>query len=139
MSERKPKGMSWESFVEFQIREAQEAGKFDNLPGFGQPLPDIDDPDDEMWWVKKKARLENFSLLPPSLQIRLDVEKTLQAAYKLETEPQVREMIEALNQRIQRANFAITWGPSSSSMPLNVDCVVAEWRSRQGGGDQSGG
>jgi hypothetical protein len=35
-----PKKLShWESAVETQIREAQERGDFDNLPGKGQPLP----------------------------------------------------------------------------------------------------
>jgi len=34
---RKP-GESWQSFVERQIREAQEQGAFDNLPGHGKPL-----------------------------------------------------------------------------------------------------
>ena len=29
----------WESAVEKQIREAQERGDFDNLPGQGRPLP----------------------------------------------------------------------------------------------------
>jgi Domain of unknown function (DUF1992) len=29
----------WESAVEKQIREAQERGDFDNLPGLGKPLP----------------------------------------------------------------------------------------------------
>ncbi|MDQ6671885.1 MAG: DUF1992 domain-containing protein, partial [Chloroflexota bacterium] len=29
----------WESAVEQQIREAQERGDFDNLPGKGKPLP----------------------------------------------------------------------------------------------------
>ena len=30
----------WESAVERQIREAQERGEFDDLPGRGQPLPE---------------------------------------------------------------------------------------------------
>jgi DnaJ family protein C protein 28 len=29
----------WESAIEQQIREAQERGAFDRLPGLGQPLP----------------------------------------------------------------------------------------------------
>src|ERR1051325_4406897 len=29
----------WESAVEKQIREAEERGEFDNLPGKGKPLP----------------------------------------------------------------------------------------------------
>ena len=45
---------NWESPVERAIREAQERGEFDNLPGAGKPLrnlgsPDVEDPD---WWVK---------------------------------------------------------------------------------------
>jgi hypothetical protein len=62
MTERKPPAVSWESFVERQIREAQEAGEFDSLPGFGKPIPDIDEPYDENWWLKKKARQEKISL-----------------------------------------------------------------------------
>ena len=31
---------TWESSVERQIREAQERGDFDRLPGLGQPLPE---------------------------------------------------------------------------------------------------
>ena len=40
MTERKPPGVSWESWFEEQIRQAQEAGAFENLPGAGKPLPD---------------------------------------------------------------------------------------------------
>ena len=41
MTEQKPPGMSWESWIEQQIREAREAGLFDNLPGAGKPLPSL--------------------------------------------------------------------------------------------------
>ena len=39
MSERKPRGVSFESWVERQVREARERGAFDDLPGAGKPLP----------------------------------------------------------------------------------------------------
>jgi DnaJ family protein C protein 28 len=36
---RKPKDLpNWESWIDQQIREAQERGEFDDLPGKGQPL-----------------------------------------------------------------------------------------------------
>ncbi|MBL8926482.1 MAG: DUF1992 domain-containing protein, partial [Pseudonocardia sp.] len=38
-----------ETFVERQIRLAQERGEFDDLPGNGKPLPGLDGPDDENW------------------------------------------------------------------------------------------
>src|SRR5262245_22253312 len=67
MTERKPAGVSWESWVERQIREAMERGEFDDLPGVGQPLPNIDQPYDPMWWLKEKLRRENVSVrLRPS-------------------------------------------------------------------------
>jgi hypothetical protein len=33
----------WETLIERQIREAQDAGAFDDLPYQGQPLPELDD------------------------------------------------------------------------------------------------
>lgn len=36
--ERKPGPKNWESWIDQQIREAQEQGAFDDLPGKGQPL-----------------------------------------------------------------------------------------------------
>ncbi|HEX4965548.1 MAG TPA: DUF1992 domain-containing protein [Thermoanaerobaculia bacterium] len=44
--------------AENRIREAIEEGKFDNLEGTGKPLPDIDEPYDPDWWVKKWIRRE---------------------------------------------------------------------------------
>jgi len=43
MTERKPPGVSWESWFEEQIRQAQEGGAFENLPGAGKPLPDLEE------------------------------------------------------------------------------------------------
>jgi len=42
MTERKPPGVSWESWFDEQIRRAREDGAFDNLPGAGKPLPDLE-------------------------------------------------------------------------------------------------
>jgi DnaJ family protein C protein 28 len=37
-------GPDWETLIERKIREAMEAGQFDNLPYQGEPLPDDDNP-----------------------------------------------------------------------------------------------
>lgn len=42
--QRKPDNQSWESWIEDKIREAQNAGLFDDLPGAGKPLPDRRNP-----------------------------------------------------------------------------------------------
>ena len=38
MTERKPPGTSWETWIDAQIRVAREQGAFDNLPGAGKPI-----------------------------------------------------------------------------------------------------
>lgn len=42
-----------ESLVERQIREAIERGDFDELPGSGRPIPDLDAGYDPAWWAKR--------------------------------------------------------------------------------------
>ena len=132
MTERKPDGMSWETFVEHQIRRAQENGEFDELPGFGQPLAELDEPYDDNWWVKKKLRRENLSLLPPALQIQRDVEQTLQSIWQLEDAVEVRETLEALNARIRKALMPASWGPPSTMMPVDIDALLSQWHARRG-------
>ncbi|MGV9308285.1 DnaJ family domain-containing protein [Nonomuraea sp. NPDC003727] len=44
----------FETLIDRQIREAQERGEFDDLPGAGKPLPNRDELNDELWWVKRK-------------------------------------------------------------------------------------
>jgi len=128
MSRKKPPGVSWESFVERQIREAQEAGAFDNLPGFGKPMAELDEPEDDLWWVKSLLKRERLSILPPSLEILRTVEQGLEAIVILKHERDVRRAVEELNEKIRKANFAITWGPPSTVVLLDADEVVARWR-----------
>jgi hypothetical protein len=39
MTNRKPPGTSWETWIDTQIRVAREQGAFDNLPGPASPSP----------------------------------------------------------------------------------------------------
>ena len=59
----KPGGLSRsavELIAENRIRQAMEEGKFDDLPGFGKPIPDIDEPYDPLWWVRQWMRREKL-------------------------------------------------------------------------------
>ena len=51
--EDRPPSDSYESLPERLIREAIEAGEFDELPGVGKPLPGAGVPDDDLWWVRE--------------------------------------------------------------------------------------
>ena len=76
MTDRKPPGVAWQSWVDRQIHDAEQRGDFDNLPGKGKPLADVDAPLDDLWWVKRKLKEEGLSFLPPALAIRREVEIT---------------------------------------------------------------
>lgn len=49
-----------ETVAENRIRQAMDEGKFDDLPGLGKPIPAIDEPYDELWWVRQWIRREKL-------------------------------------------------------------------------------
>ena len=118
-----------ETLVERRIRLAQERGDFDNLPGKGKPLP-LEGPDDEDWWVRGYLRREGLSaepLLPTPLQLRREVERLPGTVAELRDEAQVRQVARALNRRIAEWLRAPV-GPAVPVGPVDVDAVVARWR-----------
>ena len=127
MTERKPAKEKWDSFVERQIREAQETGEFESLAGFGQPCESMEEPLTENWWRKKKIERERLSLLPPSLEIKRDVEATLERIHRLANVDGVRRELISLNERIRKANLASVWGPPSTVMELDVEHHIQRW------------
>jgi hypothetical protein len=131
MTERKPPGVSFETWVERQIREATERGEFDNLPGAGKPIPDIDKPHDELWWIKQKLRRENLSYLPPTLALRKEAEDALAAAARAGSEAQARRIVADINRKIVEGNRKAASGPPLNLMPFDVERVVDDWRRQQ--------
>jgi hypothetical protein len=130
MTERKPPGVGFQSWVERQIQEAMERGEFDNLPGAGKPIADLDKPHDELWWVKQKLRRENLSYLPATLALRKEAEDALAAALRARSETQVRRILAAINRKILDGNRKAASGPPLNLMPFDVERVVAGWRDR---------
>jgi len=128
VTERKPAGVSWGSWIDRQIEKARQRGDFDDLPGSGRPIADLDQPHDEMWWVKRKLRDEGVSFLPPTLAIRKDLQDTLARLGSIATEAEARRALEELNTRIRKVNRTATDGPPSSTMPVDVEAVLADWR-----------
>src|SRR6267378_4157921 len=128
MTQRKPPGTSWESWIESQIRVATEQGAFDNLPGAGKPLPNLGQESDPLWWVKQLVKREQISMLPPSLELLRTVETELATLDKLHDEAAVRSRVDALNAEIARLNATVVEGPPTRLGKLNVDQVVARWR-----------
>jgi Domain of unknown function (DUF1992) len=131
MADRKPPGLGWESWIDRQIREATERGEFENLPGAGKPIPDLDKPFDEMWWVKRKLHSEGLTYQPPSIALRKDAHDALEAVSKATSEAEVRRIIESVNERIREANRKGIAGPSLMLWPFDVDRLVKRWRQQR--------
>ncbi|GAB3703184.1 DnaJ family domain-containing protein [Nocardiopsis oceani] len=129
MTERKPPGTGFESWIDTQIRQARERGEFDDLPGEGKPIADIDRPYDENWWIKRKLKSESVSLLPPTLRLRKEAEDTLEEASGARTEKRVRELLEGLNKKIREMNSSPAPGPPLNLMPYDIDAFLEKkWR-----------
>jgi hypothetical protein len=127
MVERRPTLSAWESSVERQIRDAIDRGEFDNLPGAGKPLPGLDGPRDEEWWVKEKLRREEVSHLPPALAVRRELEVARERIAAATSEAAVRRIVTEINERIVHVNSRTTTGPPSTLMPLDVELVLQRW------------
>ncbi|MGW0520061.1 DnaJ family domain-containing protein [Crossiella sp. NPDC003009] len=132
MTTRKPADATWETWVERQIRQAMERGEFDNLPGAGKPLPDANQPYQELWWINRKLAAEKLTNLPPSLILRKDAATAYEAALAAPTEDRARAIIEAINTRIAAAIRNPPPGPALNLVPFNIRKVLKTRRTNQG-------
>lgn len=123
----------YESAVDRQIREAQGRGEFDDLPGKGKPLPGLDGKFDENWWVRGFLRREGLSsdaLLPPSVQLRKEIDRLPETVRPLRDERRVRDAVEELNVRIVE-HMRFPSGPRIPIRRLDPDEVVTRWRAER--------
>ena len=121
--------MQYESWIDRQIREAQERGAFDNLPGAGRPLHLDDDPD---WWIKAKMAREKLEpALPEPLLLRREVENIQEALVDVADEATARAILEALNDRIRGYYAQPTTGPFIAVRLVDVQAELDRWRQRR--------
>lgn len=109
-------GPSWESLVERQIREAMDAGAFDDLPYQGERLP-IEDDSAAGEWAMAYRMLHSAGAAPPWIESDKEARKQLAALEALiERAPRIsrlsqrgaradlRTIVEAANRAIERVN-----------------------------------
>jgi hypothetical protein len=125
MGGRKPPGVTFETWVDRQIREGAAAGAFDDLP---RGRIDLSDQHDADWWIKRKIRDEGIETLPASLVLRREVEQAVRDARDAPTEGEARRRIEAVNDRIRTANRVAVSGPPVNLVTYDVEELVAYWR-----------
>jgi len=131
MTQRKPPGTSWESWIEAQIRVAQEEGAFDNLPGAGKPLPMRNTGDPE-WWLKDLMAREGITgseLLPPAIALRREAEGFPDSLRDLPDEAAVRTVLEDFNRRVEDdwRRPGLGKGTPVVARRVDVEALVAQW------------
>jgi hypothetical protein len=131
MTERKPAGMSFTSWIDQQINEAAERGAFDNLPGAGKPLPKRGD--DTEAWVREWVRREGGSvdeMLPTPLKLRRQTAHLAETVPEFPSEQHVRDAVAELNERIMQWR-KLPLGPPIFVPLVDEDKMVAAWRDAQ--------
>ncbi|CAA9294090.1 MAG: hypothetical protein AVDCRST_MAG48-793 [uncultured Friedmanniella sp.] len=118
----------YESWVDRQIREAQERGEFDDLPGAGRPIPGLKRHDPN-WWVKGLIEREKISApLPPGLALRREVEQLPSALADVRDEAVARELVEDLNRRILDLRRRPPEGVPVIVPIVDVEAALGSWR-----------
>jgi hypothetical protein len=133
MTERKPPGISFTSWVDQQIAEAEERGAFDNLPGAGKPLPRRREADDGLTWLREFLRREGVStdeLLPTPLKLRKQSERLAESVRELGSEEEVRDAVAELNRQIVEWR-RIPHGPAIFVRLVDAEAMVSRWRDRR--------
>src|ERR1700733_11214832 len=112
MTERKPPEMSFRTWIDQQISQAEERGAFDNLPGAGKPLPRGDEADDGQAWLREYVRREGVPA---------------EAGPVLGSEQEVRDAVTELNGRITEWR-RIPVGPPVFVPLADEEALVFRWR-----------
>jgi hypothetical protein len=128
VTERKPTGVSWESWTERQIEQGRLAGLFDRLEGEGKPIDGLDGPHDEEWWIKAKLRREEIDYLPPTIAIRGERDAAVAAALAADDEADARRILEAVNDRIRYVNSHTVSGPPSTVWVVDIESILERRR-----------
>jgi hypothetical protein len=119
------------TWVDLQIRQAQERGEFDNLPGAGKPIEGLGGEHDPDWWLKKLVERERIAVLPPSIALRKEDAELDERLDKLNVERDVRREVEDFNERVIRARYSLSAGPPLITMPRDFEATVRAWDERR--------
>src|SRR6478609_5834865 len=120
-----------QSWVDLQIRQAQERGAFDNLAGAGKPIEGLGAEHDPDWWLKKLVERERIVVLPPSVMLRKEDAELDDRLDRINVERDVRREVEDFNERVIRARYSLSAGPPLITMPRDVETTVAGWQERR--------
>lgn len=96
---------SYLKMIERKIKEAQEKGEFDNLPGEGEPLKLDDDrhiPEDLRLAYKI---LKNADCVPPEIETKKEIRQMEDLLENIQDEKEKYKLIKKINYTIMKLNM----------------------------------
>lgn len=120
------------SWVDLEIQQAQRRGDFENLPGAGKPLKNLDKSDPD-WWIKgliEREKLDLSAALPTVMALRQERRTYPESLAGIADEVAVRERLADYNARVLEDRRKPVMGPHSPVIAGRVDVeeIVAQWR-----------
>lgn len=96
---------AFQKIVEKRIKEAQQNGEFDNLPGRGEPMNLEDDSH-----IPEELRLtykilKNANCLPPELQLRKEIRQMEDMLDQIPDEKEKYRQMKKINYKIMQLNM----------------------------------
>ena len=96
----------YQKIIEQRIKEANERGEFDDLPGQGEPLHLVDDsnvPEDLRLAYKV---LKNADCLPPELEAKKEIRQMEDLLDNIPDEKEKYKLIKKINYQIMKLNVS---------------------------------
>ena len=121
--------MMKEPWIERVIKEAQDAGVFDDVAGSGEPIRDLDQSYDPGWWARRWIAGERQR--QETIELVRSVDRELPRVLAGTVTDDVRAGLESLNTRINKHNSVAP--PGGGLPPLDVDGLMKERAARRSG------
>jgi hypothetical protein len=117
----------YEPWFERLIRQAAEAGEFDDLPGAGRPIGDLDRPYDPAWWARRWVARETLADAARAIAAR--VRRELPRILAGTDASEMAAALTRLNGDIAAVNEQL---PEADRLPtLDVASLIADRASRR--------
>ena len=114
-----------------KVEDAMAEGKFDNLPGKGEPIEIDEGPTDEnaraLWWALRLMKQNDF--IPDEVRWRKAVDKMKADLYRATDPAAARKLAEQINLLVHKLNTLGTNAISSAVIGVDVEAEVAKRQS----------
>lgn len=115
-----------------RIEDAMKEGKFDNLPGMGQPLDLEPMPADEnarlMWWALRIMRQND--VVPDEIRWRKNIDGLKSELSQTRDETRVRVLVRLINDLVHKLNTLGTNALNMAVANVDIETELARLRER---------